>query len=71
MQNSLDASKDAKNEKCEINIYIESIKKSDIPHIESYEDYLNQAVEFQKSVGSFGHNAKQTVAFMKEALKTR
>ncbi|CAC9546825.1 hypothetical protein [uncultured Gammaproteobacteria bacterium] len=69
LQNSLDASKDAKNEKCEINIYIESIKKSDIPHIESYEDYLNQAVEFQKSVGSFGHNAKQTVAFMKEALK--
>ncbi len=69
MQNSLDASKDAKNEKCEINIYIKSIKKSDIPHIESYEDYLNQAVEFQKSVGSFGHNAKQTVAFMKEALK--
>ncbi|CAC9961942.1 hypothetical protein [uncultured Gammaproteobacteria bacterium] len=69
LQNSLDASKDAKNEKCEINIYIKSIKKSDIPHIESYEDYLNQAVEFQKSVGSFGHNAKQTVAFMKEALK--
>lgn len=69
LQNSLDASKDAGNKTCEINIYIESIKKSDIPHIKNYEDYLNQAVVFQKSVGSFGHNAEQTVAFMKEALK--
>ena len=69
LQNSLDASKDAGNKKCEINIYIESIKKSDIPHIENYEDCLNEAVVFQKSVGSFSHNAEQTVAFMKEALK--
>jgi len=69
LQNSLDASKDAGNKKCEINIYIESIKKSDIPHIENYKDCLNQAIVFQKSVGSFGHNAKQTAAFMEEALK--
>lgn len=69
LQNSLDASKDVGNEKCEINIYIESIKKSDIPHIKSYERYLKQAISFQKSVESFGHNAEQTVAFMKEALK--
>lgn len=69
LQNSLDASEEAGNKKCEINIYIQSIKKSDIPHIKNYEDYLNQAVEFQKSVGSFSHNAEQTVGFMKEALK--
>jgi len=68
LQNSLDASKESGNEKCEINIYIEDIKKSDIPHIGDYEDYLNQAVEFQKSVGSFSHNAKQTVDFMQKAL---
>ena len=69
LQNSLDASKDAGNKKCEVNIYIESIKKSNIPHIEDYEGYLNQAVEFQKSVKSFSHNSKQTVDFMQEALK--
>jgi hypothetical protein len=69
LQNSLDASKEAGNEKCEINIFIESIKKSDIPHIENYKDCLNQAIVFQKSVGSFGHNAKQTAAFMEEALQ--
>lgn len=68
LQNSLDASKDAGNEKCEINIYIESIKKTDIPNIKDYEFYLEQAIEFQKSVGSFRHNAEQTVSFMKEAL---
>ncbi|MBT4208270.1 hypothetical protein HOE22_07990 [Candidatus Woesearchaeota archaeon] len=69
LQNSLDASKEAGNEQCEIDIYIESIKKSDIPHIKNYENYLNQAVEFQKSVGSFSHNAEQTAEFMKDALK--
>lgn len=69
LQNSLDASKEAGNKKCEINIYIESIKKSDIPHIKSYKNYLNQAISFQQSVGSFGHNAEQTVSFMEEALK--
>jgi len=69
LQNSLDASKDVGNEKCEINIYIESVKKADIPHIKDYEDTLNQVVSFQKNAGSFGHNAKQTVDFMQEALK--
>jgi hypothetical protein len=69
LQNSLDASKDAGNKTCEISIHIESIKKPDIPHIKDYEYYLNQAVEFQKSVGSFSHNSEQTVSFMKGALK--
>ena len=69
LQNSLDASKDAGNDKCEVSIYVESIKRIDIPHIRDYEETLNQVVEFQKNAGSFGHNAKQTVDFMKEALK--
>jgi hypothetical protein len=69
LQNSLDASKDAGNKKCEISIYIESVRKTDIPHIKDYESTLSQVVEFQKNAGSFGHNAKQTVDFMEEALK--
>jgi hypothetical protein len=36
---------DAGNNKCEINIYIESIDKTDIPHIKEYEDALNTAIE--------------------------
>lgn len=69
LQNSLDASKDAGNDKCEVSIYVERIKRTDIPHIKDYENTLNQVVEFQKNAGSFGHNAKQTVDFMKEALE--
>lgn len=69
LQNSLDASKDAGNETCEINIYIESIKTSDIPHIKDYSDALDTAISYQKKVGSFGHNAEQTVNFMKSALE--
>jgi hypothetical protein len=52
LQNSLDASKEADNNKCEINIYIESINKSTIPNIKDYEYTLNTAIEFQKSVNS-------------------
>jgi hypothetical protein len=68
LQNSLDASKEANNEKCEINIYIKSIKKSDIPHIKDYEDTLNTAIEFQESVGSYNHTAKQIVNTIQEEL---
>jgi hypothetical protein len=68
LQNSLDASKDAGNNKCEINIYIESIDKSTIPHIKDYEDTLNSAIEFQKSVNSYNHNAEQIVKIIQQAL---
>ncbi len=69
LQNSLDASKEAKNDKCEINIYIEQIDKKDIPHIGDYENILNQAIQYHSHGGSYGRNAKQTVDFIKEALK--
>jgi HSP90 family molecular chaperone len=69
LQNSLDASKEAGNEKCDVNIYIESIQKSSIPHIQSYENTLNQAIKYHKKEGSYGANAKQTVGFIQAALK--
>ena len=69
LQNSLDASKEAKNKICEISIYIEDINKNNIPHIKEYENILNQSIEFHKGEGSYGHNAQQTVNFIQEALK--
>ncbi|BAS67189.1 hypothetical protein [Bathymodiolus septemdierum thioautotrophic gill symbiont] len=68
LQNSLDASKDADNNKCEINIYIESINKTTIPHIKDYEDTLNTAIEFHKSVDSYNHNAEQIVNTIQQEL---
>ena len=61
LQNSLDASKEAGNNRCEINIYIESIDKATIPRIKDYEHTLNTAIKFQESVGSYNHNSKQIV----------
>ncbi len=69
LQNSLDASKDADNNKCEINIYIESIDKATIPHITDYEDTLHTAIKFQESVNSYNHNAMQIVNTIKQELK--
>jgi hypothetical protein len=64
----LDASKDAGNNKCEINIYIESIDKTDIPHIKEYEDALNTAIEFHKNVDSYNHNAERVVNTIQQEL---
>ncbi len=68
LQNSLDASKDADNNKCEINIYIESIDKATIPHITDYEDTLHTAIKFQESVNSYNHNAMQIVNTIHQEL---
>jgi len=69
LQNSLDASKEAGNNKCEINIYIESIDKGAIPHMKDYECALKTAIEFQKSVGSYNRNAEQIVNTIQQELK--
>ncbi len=69
LQNSLDASKEAGNSKCEINIYIESIDKLAIPHIKNYERALDTAIKYHKSVGSYNHNAKQIVNVIQQELK--
>lgn len=69
LQNSLDASKEANNKKCEINIYIDSIRKSDIPHIDQYKAILKQAIKFHKKENSYGRNAQQIVGFIEKALE--
>lgn len=68
LQNSLDA-KEANNKKCEINIYIESIKKSDIPHIEEYQSTLKKVIKFHKNKNSYNHNAKQIVNTIQQEFK--
>jgi hypothetical protein len=69
LQNSLDASKEAGNNRCEINIYIESIDKATIPRIKDYEHTLNTAIKFQKSVGSYNRNSKQIVNTIHQELR--
>ena len=61
LQNSLDASREAGNEKCEINIYIEIIKKSQIPHIGEYEKVLKKAIKTAKNRRSYNTNSEQRV----------
>ena len=68
MQNSLDASREAGNSECKINIYIETIPKSDIPHIKDYERALRQAIKTHKSGGSFNANSEQVVKSIERAL---
>ncbi len=69
MQNSLTASREAKNKKCEINIYIETIKKSDIPNIRDYEDALDKSVKFLKSIGGYTEGNQSIVSNIKNYLK--
>lgn len=69
LQNSLDASKDAKNEKCEINICIKSINKSNIPHIEEYQTILDKVIKFHKDKKSYNHNSEQIVNSIQQGLQ--
>lgn len=69
LQNSLDASRDAKNDKCEINIHIETIKKSDIPNIDQYEEVLKKSIETLKNRQGYSANNKQVVEVIEKSLK--
>ena len=69
VQNSLDASRKAGNAPCQIDVYIETIRKEDIPHIGTYEAVLEKAIATQKDEDSYNDNAKQTVKGIKDALK--
>ncbi len=68
LQNSLDASREAGNAKCIINIHIETISKSQIPHINDYEKILDKAIKTQKEKNSFNANASRAVVAIKQAL---
>ena len=68
LQNSLDASREAGNDKCEINVYIETIQKSQIPHIDEYEKVLKKAIQTAEDQGSYNTNSKQRVKPIRDAL---
>lgn len=59
LQNAIDATneKDGKRKKCEVEIFIETIKTSDIPHIDEYRSILEKGKDTAKEKGSF-NNAK-------------
>ena len=69
LQNSLDASRDANKENCEINIYIEAISKNQIPHISDYERVLEKAINTAKQQNSYNENSRQRVRPIKVALE--
>ena len=69
LQNSLDASRDANKENCTINIYVETISKKDIPHINDYERILQQAINTAINQRSYNENSKQRVRSIQDALK--
>lgn len=69
LQNSLDASREAGSEKCEVNVYIETISKSDIPHIKEYAETLNKAIQTHEQGKSLNANAKRVVESIKRALQ--
>jgi|LWDU01.1.fsa_nt_gi hypothetical protein len=69
MQNSLDASRDAGNDKCEINIYLETIQKSQIPFIEKYEETLEIAVQGLKERNAYSPGNQQVVESIREVLR--
>ena len=68
MQNSLDASREAKNNRCEVNVYIESINKDQIPRIDEYCRVLDQAIKTQKEFGSYQNQQRQVVEKIRESL---
>lgn len=68
MQNSLDASRESKNDKCVINIYIDKIKKQDIPNIKDYESALNKSIKFLKSRNGYTPGNQQRVENIKQEL---
>ena len=68
MQNSLDASREA-NVKCEVDIYIEAIKKSDIPNINDYEQALENSIKRLKLRDGYTSGNKQIVDSIKKELR--
>ncbi len=68
LQNALDASHEAHNNECKVNIYIETISAHQIPHIKEYKEVLRKAIETAEKQGSYNENSKQRVALIKEAL---
>ena len=69
MQNSLDASKEAQNDKCEVKIFIENINQNEIPCINEYRKILNRAKKSQNEIGSYQNQQKQIVKKIEDTLQ--
>lgn len=69
MQNSLDASREARNDKCIVDIYIEKIKKIELPNINDYEEALENSIKLLTSRGGYTSGNKQIVDNIKKELK--
>ncbi|CAC9629885.1 hypothetical protein [uncultured Gammaproteobacteria bacterium] len=65
MQNSLDASREAKNDKCIIDIYIEKINKEDVPNIIDYEEALDNSISSLESREGYTSGNEQIVVSIK------
>ena len=68
MQNSLDASREAKNDKCIIDIYIEKINKEDVPNISDYEEALDNSISSLESREGYTSGNEQIVVSIKDEL---
>jgi len=68
LQNSLDASRETGQEKCEVDIYIQTIDKAEIPHIDEYEGVLQKAIETHKSRNSLNANNQRVVDSIQNTL---
>jgi len=68
LQNSLDASVKAGNEKCEIDIYVKKIPKDETPHIKEYEEVLKLAIKTQKEESPYNVKSENAVGSIKAAL---
>jgi len=69
LQNSLDASRETGQEKCEVDIYIQTIDKSEIPHIDEYTRVLQKAIETHQGQKSLNANNQRVADSIKNTLK--
>ena len=69
LQNANDASEEDGNECCHVQIFIEKIKKTDIPCIDEYESYLKMMVDYHKSCNSFNEVSQEMVNKIEAVLK--
>jgi len=68
LQNSLDASREAGNDQCEINIYIEEIPLREIPNLDDYKRVLELAIQTAKTRSSFNKNSQRRVEMIENTL---
>lgn len=69
VQNSLDASREAGNKKCEINVYIDEISLDEIPHITEYKRALRLAIKTAEEQCSYNANSQQRVKAIEKTLR--